>query len=133
MFEYKRNIRLNDCDPAGVIFFARVYDIAHEAFEEMLLKADNSIDNIINRSETIYPLISSSADYSGPIRLGDKINVKVKLKDLTENSISLSYLFEKENKIFTIVNTSQVSINKSTWKKSPIPIDFKNKLENLLS
>ena len=36
MFSIKKRINFYDCDPAGIFFFARVYELCHSAYEEMI-------------------------------------------------------------------------------------------------
>lgn len=133
MFSYKRNIRLNDCDPAGIVFFARVYDMAHEAFEAMLIEFQNPIQKIIFDSEIIYPLVESCAKYQKPLKLGNNIIIQVKLDSISENAFTLKFEFQLDSKIMCIVNTTQVSINKSNWQKTPIEENFRTNLESLNS
>ncbi|MDC1067934.1 thioesterase family protein [Candidatus Kapabacteria bacterium] len=131
MFSYKRPIRLNDTDPAGVIFFARVYDIAHEAFESLLESFEYPIAEIINKSEIIYPLVSSSAKYKAPLRLGDKIDVKLQLDSITNSSFTIEYIFIKNGESCTSVSTTHVSISKKSWEKVGIPEFFRKNLQSL--
>jgi 1,4-dihydroxy-2-naphthoyl-CoA hydrolase len=132
MFNYSRNVRLNDTDPAGVIFFARVYDIAHEAFEALLIELENPIQNII-KSDVIYPLVNSNANYLGPIKLGDILKINVTTEKLSDSSFTLLFAFHVNNNCVSEVRTTQVAIKRSEWKKTVIEEKFRLNLEKLKS
>ena len=36
MFTVKRKINFYDCDPAGILFYARLFEINHSVYEEMI-------------------------------------------------------------------------------------------------
>ncbi len=130
MIEYKRDIRLNDIDAAGVIFYGRAFDIAQEAFEFMLKKIEWPIEKVIFHSGDIFPVVHTEANYLGAIRLGDTVSVWISLFAISNSSFTLLFDFKRDDKTMLKVKTVQVSINKKLWKKSPIPEDFRYRITN---
>jgi acyl-CoA thioesterase FadM len=131
MIEYPRDIRLNDIDAAGVIFYGRAFDIAQEAFEFMLKRIDWPIEKVIFHSGDIFPVVHTEAEYLGAIRLGDTVSVFISLFAISNSSFTLLYQFKRDGETLLRVKTVQVSIKKETWKKSPIPQDFRSRITNL--
>ena len=131
MIEYTRDIRLNDIDAAGVIFYGRAFDISQEAFEFMLKSIDWPIQKVIFHSGDIFPVVHTEADYLGAIRLGDTISVWTSLFAISNSSFTLLYEFKRDDKTLLRVKTVQVSIKKESWKKSPIPEDFRSRITQL--
>ena len=131
MFTYKRSIHLQDADPAGVVFFGKVYDIAQEAFEKMIREFDFPINRIIYQSEIIFPIIHSQAEYPVPIRLGHDLVINVMIGKISDSSFTLVYEFFHNEIMVCRVKTIHVAINRKKWEKDLIPGHFKHDLGNL--
>lgn len=131
MYTYNRKVHLHEIDPAGVIFFGNVYNIAQEAFEDMLLSFDIPISMVIYQSEVIYPVIHSQAEYFSPIRLGHELTINITLGKLSDASFSLAYEFMNQHTLLARVKTIQVAVNRKKWEKDRIPGKFRDQLDAL--
>lgn len=131
MFTYKRSVNLQDADPAGVVFFGKVYDFAQEAFEEMLKEIDFPINRIIYQSEIIFPIINSQAEYPIPIRLGHDLVINVMIGKLSDSSFTLVYEFFHGDSLVCRVKTIHVAVNRKKWEKDLIPGHLKHDLGKL--
>ena len=72
MFSLQKKINFYDCDPAGILFFARVFELCHACYEEMINSFKLEADYWSNDSY-IVPIIHSEAKYRNPF-----MNVKMK-------------------------------------------------------
>jgi len=117
MFKTKMKIRFHDCDPAGVLFFGRVYELCHSAYEEMIASFDLKVDYWHN-DEYIVPVIKSEAHYHQPMKYGEEISIEIIVKTLKSSSFELEYLLSnKDGNECVLVNTVHVFVDKNTWKK----------------
>lgn len=91
-FEYAFEVRLNDTDAAGVLFFARLFRHAHEAYESLMAAAGFPLKDLI-RQGTALPIVRAEADYKAPMHLGDQVRVEVSVGDVRQRSFSLDYRF----------------------------------------
>ncbi|KAB2908625.1 MAG: acyl-CoA thioesterase [Ignavibacteriales bacterium] len=127
MFLVEKYISFGDCDPAGVIFFSRVFDIAHTVYEKFLF--DNNLGDYFANREVLIPLVHAEADYKKPLRTGDIVNAVVRLAELKECSFKLSYsIFDKSGKVAVTIKTVHTTVTKAEFKKCPVPEDLKTAL-----
>jgi len=91
-FEYPFEVRLNDTDAAGVLFFAHLFRHAHEAYESLMTAAGFPLKDLI-RQGTALPIVRAEADYKAPMHLGDRVRVEVTVGDVRQRSFSLDYRF----------------------------------------
>lgn len=93
MHQFDTVIRLQHTDAAGVIFFARLFDLAHLAYEDLLDRLGHSLPPDLAAAPVGYPIVASSAEYQAPLRLGDRVTIGVRVADVKERSFALEYAF----------------------------------------
>ena len=121
MFTYKRKINFHDCDVAGVLFFARIYEVCHSAYEEMIASFDIGED-FWNNDDYIMPIIKSEASYHKPLRYGETVTVEIKVEQLKISSFELNYECKNEQgEVTDKVRTVHVCVSKKDWKKRELP------------
>ncbi len=121
MFTYKRKINFHDCDVAGILFFARIYELCHSAYEEMISTFDLDED-FWNNNDYIMPIIRSEASYHRPLKYGQTVTVEIKVEQLKSSSFELNYECKNEKgEITDKVRTVHVCVSKKDWKKRTLP------------
>jgi len=133
MFIHKIKINFFDCDPAGILFYARVFQICHSAYEAMiqsfLLKED-----YWNNSDYVVPITSSEAKYHKPIKYGETITIELTIEQLKTSSFELGYLCKNESgEVCIKVKTIHVSVDKQSWGKRELPKEVKTGLEKVFN
>lgn len=132
MFETKTIIKLHDTDAAGVTFFVNYFRIAHTAFEALMHSVGFGLDYIIGSAEFLILIARAEADYMRPLRLGDKVTIRIKTESVGTNSFVLEYQFRDSNgRQAAVVRTVHVNIDKKTGKKLELPEKLRIGLENL--
>lgn len=125
MFNYNYKIKFSNCDPGGVIYFAEIFDIAHEAYEAFLIEA-GSMKNYFDDKLVAIPIIKAEAEYKSPITMHELIIISIKVKKVGESSFVLNYLFNNESgKIKAEVTTVHVTIDKKTGDKIKLPSELR--------
>ncbi|MFZ0452709.1 MAG: acyl-CoA thioesterase [Ignavibacteriaceae bacterium] len=133
MFSVKKRISFYDCDPAGILFFARVYEICHSAYEEMI-QSFNFKDDYWTNENFVVPILKSEASYHKPIRYDEMITVEIAVGNLRDSSFELNYEIKNDKKdVCTKVKTVHVFVNKTSWKKTQIVEEVKKGLQNHVS
>lgn len=127
MIELKYKIGFADCDPAGIIFYSRVFEYCHKAYEE-LISSFNLEKNYWSNQNYLVPIISSASKYLKPLKYNDKVTIRLFVKELKKSCFELYYSIYKDNDLSVVVNTVHVFINPKTWEKIEIPVDIKDKL-----
>lgn len=132
-FIEKRRINFYDCDPAGIIFFSRVFEFAHGAYEQ-LIQSIYKEEDYWNNDKYVVPIIKSESTYIKPMKYGDEITINVNVSTLRSSSFELSYnMVSAGGELHCSVKTIHVFVDKNSWKKTEIPSYIKNQLENYLA
>jgi len=120
-FQVKRKINFYDCDAAGVLFFARIYELCHSAYEE-LIESFNLEEDYWNNEDYIVPIIKSEASYHKPLKYGETIAVEIKVAQLKSSSFELNYECRNEKgEITNMIRTVHVCVGKKDWRKRELP------------
>ena len=91
-FTYTRTIRFQDTDAAGVVYFASVLSICHEAYEESLAASGVKIRAFFSKSSSVaMPIVHASADFFRPMFCGDKILVDLTPKYMGDDYFEVTY------------------------------------------
>lgn len=129
MFTSRVKIQFHHCDPAGILFYANIYTLAHDIYQEFL--AEISQRNYFFDKEMVLPITKSSAEYYKPMRSGDSYQVDITVSQLKNSSFELKYIFcDHEKTIFAEVKTVHVVVNKNQFQKTDMPADLQTQLKN---
>ncbi|MGM0578869.1 MAG: acyl-CoA thioesterase [Myxococcota bacterium] len=90
-FEHEVTVRFHEVDRAGIAFFGRVFEYCHEAFEELLVAADDRLLAVFDTGGWGMPLVHVEADYARPMRMGDRLRVSVGVDRLGERSVTFAF------------------------------------------
>ncbi len=120
MHTLKKIINFYDCDPAGILFFGRIFELCHSAYED-LIRSFNLGSDYWNNEEYVVPIIHSEGDYMLPLRPGDEVTVEIIVSKLKESSFELSYACRNpKGEITNQVKTVHIFVDKKKWKKTAI-------------
>ena len=133
MYKFEKTINFYDCDPAGILFYARIYELTHAAYEG-LVDSFNLKEDYWANDDYVVPIIHSEAKYHKPITYGQVITVEVSVTQIKTSSFELQYDCKNENgEVCVAVKTVHVLIDKITWKKNPLNESMKKGLmKNIL-
>lgn len=120
MFKQKHLIKFMDCDPAGILFFAKVFYFAHNTYEEFL-KQSNLYETVFDNPSFAFPIVKSNAQYYKPINKGKEISIELKIKNINEHSYTTVYLFQDGDQKVAEVEIVHVCVSKSEFKKASLP------------
>ena len=96
-FSYPRTIRFHETDGAGVVYFATVLSLCHEAYEASLVAAGIEVQAFFSPVGSVVPIVHASVDFFKPLRCGDRIQIHLTPTRLSENSFTITYeMFQPE-------------------------------------
>ena len=128
MFTNKISIKMHQTDAAGVVFFAELFKIAHDSYEEFL-EPIVTIGQIINEASYIVPIVHASADYKQPITVSEKLKIDLQCTKCANSSFTINYKMYNDNRSMVAeVTTIHAFIDKKSKKPAEIPFDFKEYL-----
>jgi len=122
MFESTKTITLRDADGAGVLFFARYLALAHDVYEEFMASRGISFRQIIEDGHWILPVVHAESDYHKPLWMGDRVNIRLTVAEITKRSVSLEYEFvTPDGDIAARCKTVHVAVDKRAGRAMPLP------------
>jgi len=128
MHRFYKTINFYDCDPAGVLFFARLFEICHSAYEDLINSFKLESDYWNNNTYAV-PIVHTEGEYMLPLKAGDKVIIETMVSKLKESSFELKYVLKNaEGKITNEGKTVHIFVDKMKWKKIPISPEVKDNL-----
>lgn len=91
LYEHPVEIRFQDVDMAGIIFFARVFDLFHDAFLAGLAARGVRFADVMAARRWASPLVHAEADYRRPMRFGDRVVIELARVEFGNTSITTRY------------------------------------------
>jgi acyl-CoA thioesterase FadM len=125
MYKSEIKVKFSDCDAGGRIFFARIFDYAHQIFEEFIHEKCGGY-NFFASPDFAVPIIKSTATFHKPILMHSNLSVQLNFSEIKTHSFSVSYSFEMDGILFAEVETVHVFVNKTDGRKTEIPAEIKN-------
>ncbi len=120
-FTYHRTVRFRDTDAAGVVYFANVLAICHEAYEESLEISGINLQDFFGKSSLAFPIVHSSIDFIRPMFCGNKLVVSLIPQKLTVDKFEINYEILIAEMIVSKAVTRHVCIDTNTRQKNKLP------------
>jgi 1,4-dihydroxy-2-naphthoyl-CoA hydrolase len=138
---YHRTIYFQDTDAAGVVYFANVLKICHEAYEASLSAQGIDLKAFFQNPAIAIPITRASVDFYKPMFCGDHISVEltpkklgiqefeVRYKILANSTVDLNKELELDPITLGIAVTKHVCINPFTRMRSAIAAEMEQWLQ----
>jgi 1,4-dihydroxy-2-naphthoyl-CoA hydrolase len=128
-FTYHRTVRFQDTDAAGVVYFANVLAICHEAYEASLGASGIHLKDFFTHPSVAFPIVHASVDFFRPMFCGDRLAVKLMPQQLSEDRFEVTYEVIVDEVIVAKTLTKHVCIDTSSRRKRELPDEIRNWLE----
>ena len=129
-----RRVLLNDVDAAGVVFYARIMAMAHEAYEEAMARAGLALDELIRAGRAGQsvriglPLVHAEADFSRPLMHGELVETRVALERVGEKSLTVSVAFSVGGQPAAVVKQVHACVDMDRRESVVVPPEMRAKL-----
>jgi 1,4-dihydroxy-2-naphthoyl-CoA hydrolase len=90
-FTYNRTVRFQDTDAAGVVYFANILSMCHEAYEASLAASSINLQSFFNNPLTAIPIIHANVDFRQPMYCGDQLLIHLMPQQLDDNKFEITY------------------------------------------
>lgn len=108
-FLYSRTVRFQDTDAAGVVYFANVMSICHEAYEASLAASGIDLNSFFCYPKIAIPITHVTVDFMRPMFCGDSLEVHVNPKQLKEDEFEIQYeVFSVEKVVEEITKLQEI-------------------------
>ncbi len=127
-FIYRRTIRFQDTDAAGVVYFANTLAMCHEAYEEALMANGIDLGQLMSASNDLaLPIVHASVDYYQPAYCGDRHEIHLSTTVKSDSEFELHYEIYRVNDLAQPISQAQtrhVCINPSSRQRRPLPLSI---------
>ena len=121
-FIYHRTVRFQDTDAAGVVYFANVLAICHEAYEESLAEVGINVKQFFRGEFMAVPIIHATIEFFRPMHVGDHLTVRLQANALREGEFEVNYEIEVEGEGRSAAHatTRHICIDPDTRERRPL-------------
>ncbi len=122
MFEHTARVEMAHTDAAGVVFFARYFDLLHRAYEDLMRQLGFPLEDLLARGGQALPVIHASADYRLPLFYGECYRVEIRVLKVGRRHFELGHRLLKEHDSLCCEATTAHTLVQLEQKKAiPLP------------
>lgn len=128
-FRFPQKILFKHCDPAGIVFYPRYFEIINDAVEAMFSDLIGwPFEDMHNGSGV--PTATISVDFTAPSRHGDQIELQITIENLGRSSMVLKTVAMAGEEIRFIADHVLVCID-ARGKPRSWPEDVRKKINDI--
>ena len=127
VFSYLRTVRFQDTDAAGVVYFANVLAMCHEAYEASLAASGINLKAFFSNSKVAIPIVNASVDFCRPMFCGEDLIIELTPEKLSENEFEIAYqifIGDAKDKPTAKAMTKHVCINPESRKREVLSAEM---------
>jgi 1,4-dihydroxy-2-naphthoyl-CoA hydrolase len=125
---------LADTDAAGVVYFASLLSICHEAYEAGLAGAGVHLREFLTDPTVALPIVKAEIQFFRPLFCGDRLRVEIEPGSIADDEFELEYTIVREGNTGTtagIARTRHVCIDPRTRQRTGLPGSVRGWLKTL--
>ena len=89
-YKMYQDVQLKDCDPTGIVFLPRYFEMMHSVVESWFDEAlDWPMSQLLGNSNMGVPLRKIEAEFPVPSRLGDRLAWRLEVRKLGSSSMDI--------------------------------------------
>ena len=128
-FTYYYTVRFQDTDAAGVVYFANVLKICHEAYEASLAASSVNLKSFFTNPSLAFPIVHANVDFLRPMSCGDNLVISLLPEKIGLDKFEITYEIMVDEVMVAKAITRHVCINASSRIKQELPHYMSNWLE----
>lgn len=126
-FTHNRTVCFRDTDAAGVVYFANVLSICHEAYEASLAASGINLKSFFNNPVAAIPISHASVDFKSPMFCGDNLLIHLMPQQLNDSKFEITYqivVASSSEQLLAKAITRHVCIEPTTRTKTQLPAEI---------
>lgn len=126
-------VRFGHVDPAGIVYFPRIFDYIHDVFEDVWdVHVGERYYHLLMNERIGFPTVRSEVEFRAPLRFGDRPVVSVTCVRLGRASLELRYMFRIGDRVHVEARMTTVCTDLEAMKSRPIDERFRARFEEIL-
>jgi YbgC/YbaW family acyl-CoA thioester hydrolase len=133
-FTHDITVNLRDTDAAGILYFVNLLNFAHAAFERFMEETGFGLASMFTDGEFHLPIVHAEADYRGPVAIGDRLTVEMKVARIGGTSFTADYVLRngRGDEVGTC-RIVHVAVKRESGKKTEVPQGLRSALEGYMT
>lgn len=132
-FFMPKKVFFQDCDPAGIVFYPRYFEMINLTVETWFDEALNMSFSVLHEDRGLaIPTVHIETGFSAPSRLGDPLTFTLTVKKLGGSSMDLEIQALCGTEVRLTSDLTLVCVNKAEIKPMRWPDDIRQNIEELL-
>lgn len=133
-FARRRSVAFQDVDAAGIVFFARVLEYAHDAYVALLADAGHALAGVLAQGVWAAPIRHAEADYLRPLRFGDEIEIAIVRAHFGPDEMCLgTRIAAASGEPAALVQTLHTFVDRRTFQRTHVPPELVSAIARLVS
>ena len=132
-FRVSLPLRFGHCDPAGIAYYPRYFELCDAAIEDWTQKALGVSRGTLHLELGLaLPTVDLHATFSAPSRLGDLLDIDIAVRRIGRSSLVLAVEVTSGGSERFLVSFTQVLTDMNTMTSQPWPRVWRERLMTLL-
>lgn len=128
-FETGMRVDFADVDAAGIVYFARVLDYCHIAYERFLDSIGLPLPDLLADRAFLAPIVHAEADYRSPLRHGEAIRVEVTVPRIGRRSYETAYTVSGPRGLSALGRLVHATIDGARFEAIEVPERLREALQ----
>ena len=134
VFVHDQLIRFAHCDPAGIVYFPRFFDLAHSTMEDWFASGlEQPLPALIRERRVGTPTVSVQCEFVKPLRMGDTLRFELRVLKAGNASVQLAYTGKKDGVEHLRMLQTIAFMALDGGSATPIPEDLRPRIEEYLA
>ncbi len=126
---HEERVRFQHCDPAGIVFYPRYFEMANACIEAFLDARGVSFAEIHGPRGLALPTAEVTATFRAPSRLGDALALALRVTRLGRTSVGLALDVSCEGAPRVAIAATLVCVAMADGRPRPWPDDLRGMFE----
>lgn len=131
-FVHEHRVGFDDVDAAGIVYFPRILDYCHRAFEELLVALGRPLYETLRDGPHAAPVVHAEADYRSPLVHGDPVRIEIRIAEIGARSFQVAYVVRSGERLVAEARIVHVTLDRPSCAPVEVPKDLRAALEPYL-
>ena len=123
-FTHRLRVRYAECDPQGVVYFARYPQLVDVAYTELWRERIGPYGEMVESGSDMV-VAEMTLRYLGSALFDEEVDITVEVERLGETSVTFAFRIMRGDDTLVEGTTRQVCIDPASKRKKPLPPDVR--------
>ena len=130
MYQFRQKVLFKHCDPAGIVFYPRYFEMINDAVEALFTDRFDWPFETLHRNQAV-PTARVTVDFKAPSRHGDWLDFQLVITKLGASSMELSMMVLCGEDLRLTVDQVLVLVN-DQGRPTGWPDPFRSKVKHIM-